>query len=104
MGRRSDRRSQRSRHHAPPSRYSGSTARAGPQRGPALRRLHVLRSTARWPALSFLPVEPDRNAMWEVSTMMGTTERSAVLLAALAAPVILALSALPAGAEVKTKT
>lgn len=35
--------------------------------------------------------------------MMGTTGRSAVLLAALAAPVVLALGALPASAEVRTK-
>ena len=34
--------------------------------------------------------------------MLGMTRRSAVLLAALAAPVVLALNALPASAEVKT--
>lgn len=36
--------------------------------------------------------------------MFGTTGRSAVVLAAFAAPLVLALSALPAGAEVRTKT
>jgi dienelactone hydrolase len=49
------------------------------------------------------PTKPTGKRSWkqEICTMLGTTGRSAVLLAALVAPVV--LSALPAGAEVRTK-